>query len=174
MFECTYTPPHIIKYVLIKFQYNVFVFGPLRAINKLRNVILEIFDTPISVTPLCPILDDIQLNQNRILRMLSNKKVSDKISIATLLKENNMSSVNQTMAQIKISEMWKANHIENYPIKVETVNRSENSRVTRAITNNILKESAKSNVTIINDALKPGTSVQQTLKMQNPITLQKI
>ena len=63
--------------------------------------------------------------------------------------------------------MWKANNIEDYPIKVETVNRSENSRVTRAITNNILKESAKSNVTMntyINDAIKAWNKCPEDIK----------
>ena len=53
--------------------------------------------------------------------------------------------------------MWKANNIVNYPIKVETLQRNDESRITRAITNNVLKESAKSNVTMntfINDAIK--------------------
>ena len=63
--------------------------------------------------------------------------------------------------------MWKANKIEDYPVKVETVNRSEDSRITRAITNNILKESAKSNVTMntyLNDAIKAWNKCPEDIK----------
>ena len=89
------------------------------------------------------------------------------ILLKELLKEINMSAVNQIMAQIKICEMWKANHIDNYPIKVETLQRNDESRVTRALTNNVLKESAKSNVTMstfINDAIKAWNKCTDNIK----------
>ena len=97
-------------------------------------------------------------------------------SISSLLKENNMSSVNQTMAQIKICEIWKANHIDNYPIKVETAHRNDESRVTRAITNNTLKESAKSNVTMstfINDAIKSWNKCPANIKVAKSYNVAK-
>ena len=81
-----------------------------------------------------------------------------------------MSAVNQIMAQIKICEMWKANNIDNYPIKVETPQRNEESKVTRAITNIVLKESAKSNVTMstfINDAWNKCTDNIKEAKSYN-------
>ena len=99
--------------------------------------------------------------------MLSNKKIADKISIRTLLDENNMHSVNQTMAQMKLCEMWKVNNVNNYPIKVEKVHRHEEHVVTRAITNNMLKETAKSNVTMgtfINDAIKAWNKCPNEIK----------
>ena len=78
-----------------------------------------------------------------------------------------MSAVNQIMAHIKICEMWKANNIDNYTIKVQTPQRNEESKVTRAITNNVLKESAKSNVTMstfINDAIKAWNKCTDNIK----------
>ena len=99
--------------------------------------------------------------------MLSNKRIADKISIRTLLEENNMYSVNQIMAQKKLCEMWKVNNVNNYPIRVETVNRKEEHMVTRAITNNMLKETAKSNVTMgtfINDAIKAWNKCPNDIK----------
>ena len=36
-----------------------------------------------------------------------------------------MKSVKQINAQIKLNEMWKSVNIENYPIKTNTVSRTE-------------------------------------------------
>ena len=88
-----------------------------------------------------------------------------------------MSAVNQIMAQIKICEMWKANNIDNYPIKVETPQRNKESKVTRAITNNVLKESAKSNVTMstfINDAIKAWNKCPDNIKEAKSYNAAKI
>ena len=71
------------------------------------------------------------------------------------------------MAQMKLCEMWKVKKIDNYPIKVETVQRNEGSIVTRSITNNKLKEKAKSNVTmctLLNDAIKAWNKCPNEIK----------
>ena len=68
---------------------------------------------------------------------------------------------------LRLCKMWKANKIEDYPVKVEKVNRSDDSRKTRAITNNTLKESAKSNVTMntyLNDAIKAWNKCPEDIK----------
>ena len=54
-----------------------------------------------------------------MLRIVTNKKIKDRIRISAMLEELKMLSVNQTAAQIKLTEMWKAIHIAEYPIKVE-------------------------------------------------------
>ena len=63
-------------------------------------------------------ITDVQKTQNKLLRILEKKKISDKIKVTTMLKSQDMLSVNQTTAQIKLVEMWKAKHVEVYPINI--------------------------------------------------------
>ena len=45
-------------------------------------------------------LEDIQLVQNRLVRILNDKRISDRIRTSVLLANVNMASINQTHAQI--------------------------------------------------------------------------
>ena len=66
-----------------------------------------------------------------------------------------MLSVNQTHAQIKLLEMWKAVNISNHPIKVNRVIRANEVAVTRSSeTNNLVEfgNSVISQKTYINNA----------------------
>ena len=65
------------------------------------------------------IMTSLQKAQNTMLRIVTNKKIKDRIRISVMLEELKMLSVNQMAAQIKLTEMWKATHIAEYPIKVE-------------------------------------------------------
>ena len=58
--------------------------------------------------------------QNKMLRILDGALVSDRKSTKTLLDNQNMLSVNQIAAQIKLTEMWKASNDPQYPIKMKT------------------------------------------------------
>ena len=60
----------------------------------------------------------IQLMQNKMIRSLNNVKITDRNTTESLFKKVNLLSVNQTNAQIKLTEIWKAFNNENYPIKV--------------------------------------------------------
>jgi hypothetical protein len=51
-----------------------------------------------------------QRSQNKMLRILDGALVSDRKSTKTLLENQNMLSVNQIAAQIKLTEMWKASN----------------------------------------------------------------
>ena len=53
-------------------------------------------------------LQDIQLAQNKLIRFLNNKRISDKISTETLMLNVKMLSVNRMNAQIKLTEVCKA------------------------------------------------------------------
>ena len=64
-------------------------------------------------------LNALQKTQNRLIRLLSGTKLSDKISTGSLLKNLKMLSVNQLNAQIKLTEIWKAVNNENHPISVK-------------------------------------------------------
>jgi hypothetical protein len=47
-----------------------------------------------------------------------------------MLVKNKMLSVNQTNAQIKLTEMWKMENVEEYPVKGERQTAPENGRET--------------------------------------------
>ncbi len=61
-------------------------------------------------------------------------KVSDRIKIAYMLKSLQMMSVNQTAAQITLTEMWKALNHFKYPQTVEQKSEIEDGIVTRSMT----------------------------------------
>ena len=63
-------------------------------------------------------LNAIQKVQNKMLWLLNNSRLIEKISTKTLLKNVNMLSVNQTNAQIKITDVWKALHDPYHPLKI--------------------------------------------------------
>ena len=62
-----------------------------------------------------------------------------------ILKNFKMLSVNQVNAQVKLLEMWKANNVENYPLKVTLRVTNEDERTTRAVTSKCLIVEGKSN-----------------------------
>ena len=101
-------------------------------------------------------LEAIQKCQNKLLRALNGTKVSDRISTKSLLLKFNILSVNQINAQVKLSEMWKSTHIENYPIRTDMIQRNNDTRCTRAASNVVLVETHTSNLsqkTFLNDAI---------------------
>ena len=61
--------------------------------------------------------------QNKMLRILDGALVSNRKSTKTLLDNQNMLSVNQIAAQIKLTEMWKTSNEPQYPIKMKTRER---------------------------------------------------
>ena len=75
-----------------------------------------------------------QVAQNKLLRVLTGTKKLDCRKIEDLLKEVKMMSVNQTAAQIKLTEMWKAVHDNSYPIKVQMKSSQEKGMSTRSCT----------------------------------------
>ena len=69
--------------------------------------------------PTTKLMKDLQVSQNKMLRLLNNTRISDKISTMSLLEKFNMMSVNQINAQIKLSEMKKAVRDEDHPFNLE-------------------------------------------------------
>ena len=53
-------------------------------------------------------------------------------------------SVNQTNAQIKINEIWKAINIEHYPLTITKHGENDSAPLTRSCTNGTLVEQGKS------------------------------
>ena len=64
----------------------------------------------------------LQLTQNRMLRLINNSRIKDKISVKSMLKKFNLLSVNQLAAQIKLQEVWKSVHIKKYGITLDPYN----------------------------------------------------
>ena len=64
----------------------------------------------------------LQLTQNRMLRVINNSRIKDKISVESMLKKFNLLSVNQLAAQIKLQEVWKSVNIEKYGITLDPYN----------------------------------------------------
>jgi hypothetical protein len=58
----------------------------------------------------------VQRLQNKMLGILDGTLVSYRKSTKTILDNQNMLSVNQIAAQIKLTEMWKASNDPQYPI----------------------------------------------------------
>ena len=95
--------------------------------------------------------------QNKLLRLITNTKLTDRVSTDTLLKQTNLMSVNQINGQIKIQEIWESRNIPNYPIQVAAQSINELGTSTRAGTSGRLIESGKSCLaqsTCLNDAIR--------------------
>ena len=112
-------------------------------------------------------MHDIQIMQNKVLRLLNGTKISDKINTKVLLKNLNKLSVNQMNAQIKITEGWKASQDSDYPLKLTRVKNTEGAVTTRAVTNGDLIEIGKSELlqsTYVSDTSKAWNKVPQNIK----------
>ena len=79
-------------------------------------------------------MEILQKTQNNMLRAVENVKISDKRSIKKMLDNQNLLSVNQTMAQIKATEMWKAINTDKNPLHLLPRQVPESGRITRSNT----------------------------------------
>ncbi len=82
-----------------------------------------------------------QMTPAQAAKTVQNKLSSNpRKSTKTLLENQNVLSVNQIAAQIKLTEMWKASNDPQYPIKMKTRERQENAITTRSLTRGDLTE----------------------------------
>ena len=70
---------------------------------------------------------------------MNGSKISDKISMISILNKFDCLSVNQLNAQIKLVDMWKANNMEKYPTKVQKMDMNETRTTTRAVTIKLMR-----------------------------------
>ena len=70
-----------------------------------------------------------------------------------MLNNQQMLSVNQLQAQIKLTEMWKAPRSENYALKIEKKKETEDQRISRSVTQGNFYE-PKTQKTFIGDATR--------------------
>ena len=90
-----------------------------------------------------------QIAQNKVLRLLDGSKTKDRRSIAEMLTKFNLLSVNQTSAQIKLLEAWKASRDPDFPIKFgdgERGGERETERTMRPTTRRRMNEGGKNKI----------------------------
>ena len=118
----------------------------------------------------------LQISQNKMLRLLNNSRICDKISTASLLEKFNMMSVNQINAQIKLSEMWKAVRDEDHPFNLEKRISEPDVRSMRSISNKVLPVKSfteRSKNTFINDGIKAWNLTPTIIKECNTFSCAK-
>ena len=88
--------------------------------------------------------------QNKALRVLARSRIIDRRSIKEMLDKFNMLSVNQTMAQVKITKAWKANKDKDYPVKMKQERNYNNGerRVVRPGKRREMKEGGKNKIAV--------------------------
>ena len=84
-----------------------------------------------------------------------------------MLDNQNMPSINQTQAKIKLVEMWKASHWQNNAIKIQKCKNLEGAVKTRGITSQNYKVN-NTPKTFIGDATGQWNNTHPTLKMHHP------
>ena len=114
------------------------------------------------------LLSKLQVTQNKMARFLNNSKISDKISNKEIFSKSNMLSVNQLNCQIKLTEVWKSLHNQNYPLQwdLKTI-PSDGSRVTRSTNKLTIIESlqtCQSSTSFLNDAARIWNKAPEALK----------
>ena len=90
-------------------------------------------------------LKAIQLTQNRMLRVINNCRIKDKIRTKSMLDKFNLLSVNQLAANIKLVEAWKSIHQDGYSITLEPYNQNllNKSLGLRLQTNRVFNDTCK-------------------------------
>jgi hypothetical protein len=119
-------------------------YRPVSCLSVASKVLEKIVNDQVSsfmeAHKLLPDNQELQKSQNKLLRALTGKKVSDGIKIEDILKSLQMMSVNQIAAQIKLKEMWKALNDSQYPLRVEQKSETEDGIGTRSLTRGDLIE----------------------------------
>ena len=85
-----------------------------------------------------------------------------KVSTTSMLEKFNMLSVSQMNDQIQMTEIWKANNVDNYPLKIEKKTQSDEIRTTRAVSAGHSIEPGKTNLlqsTFLSDASRAWNKV---------------
>ena len=95
-------------------------------------------------------------------------KVFDDLAKAHLKQhDTEMLSVNQTMAQIKLTEMWKARTSSNNPLNFQPKSKLDSQRITRSVTNEKIENTGFSTIsknTFIEDAKKVWNMAPTSIK----------
>ena len=112
-------------------------------------------------------MEKLQKAQNQLVRTMENVRVRDRKRTSNMLTKNKMLSVNQTMAQIKITEVWKAMNSENNPLKFTQQQPAINGRETRGVSSGKLVQEKGSKLakdSFIYDATKIWNDAPESIK----------
>ena len=118
----------------------------------------------------------LQKAQNRMLRTLTKTKIVDRKRITDMLRETDLLSVNQTSAQIKLTEMWKATRDTKYPIKVDVIQEKQTGIGTRRNQSIQIQETGRTNVVIqsfVGDAARLWNKAPAEIKLAKTISSAK-
>ena len=94
----------------------------------------------------------------------------------SFLTDRNMLSVNQINAKIKLQEIWKAQNLPDYPLKIENKSISVDNPVTRACTSGMLIETSRKTLTEktrISDAIRLWNNAPAVIKECTTLHLAK-
>ena len=83
-----------------------------------------------------------------------------------------MLSVNQLQAQIKLTEMWKASNVTNYPLIIGKRDLGSESRITRSVTMENLNE-PKTLHSFIGDAMRLWNKAPLSIRSAKTIGIAK-
>ena len=107
---------------------------------------------------------------------MENKRVTDKIPVKTMLENQKMMSVNQTAAQIKLLEMWKAKNTEDYPLKIQFQTTAREGTTTWGDSSGKAIEVGKTNAakkSFIGDATRTWNRAPDEIKLAKTISSAK-
>ena len=120
----------------------------------------------------------VQIAQNKLMRVLANVSYMERTSTVDLLKKTGLLSINQTAASIKLIEVWKAENIENYPVKLEPNNAGliETDRSVRPSTTRKWNQDAKTSAareSFSRNAAKIWNKAPNSIKLAKSLSLAK-
>ena len=121
----------------------------------------------IEAQPESGLVGDVQKVQNRLLRIMEEKRISDRVPVKDMLERQKMLSVNQTAAQIKLTEVWKARHTEEYPLKFAFQVTKEGGRETRGDRSGKAVETGRTcmaKATFMNDAARLWNKAPENIR----------
>ena len=128
--------------------------------------------------PLNSLMDNVQMAQNKMLRMLDRVSLKEHVTTVSLLNKYKLPSVNQLAAQIKLVECWKITNIEHYPLKLEpnNPNKMESDRVIRSSSIKVWKDEANSvaaKLSFSRDSARLWNMVSVTIKNAPSLNIAK-
>ena len=122
-----------------------------------------------------PLLKRLQSTQNKFARFLNGTTLKDRISTKSIFESQNLLSVNQINAQVKIQEVWKSLHNIKYPVSWVNINNSKIRQDLRSCNVAVLKETGNSKIqsaSFYNDAARVWN--QLPIQIKNCLTLSAV
>ena len=92
------------------------------------------------------LLKRLQSIQNKFADFINGTTVKDKISTKSIFESQNLLSVNQINAQVKIQEVWKSLHNNKYPVNWVNKNDTKLRKDLRSCNVEVLKETGNSKI----------------------------